>query len=332
MSRKEMESKSTESESKLEVIGKEGDDFIVKHHPTGNISAICDTFAEMFPMLVGRILITAATEEWAVTSASVATGFASSIIMSPAEAGIERKVPPSETPDGRHGVIIQIFHNLGYMLKAQMMMRIGQCVMTCPTTAAFDAMGEHSVKRLRIGKSLSLYGDGFQARDSLAGRRVWRIPVMDGEFIVEERFGVKRGVAGGNLLILAEDSKAGLESAEAAVEAMRRVEGVVLPFPGGVCRSGSKIGSLKYKLPASTNHPFCPTLKDVVSETRIPSGVNSVYEIVVNGLSLDAVQRAVGEGVRAAVGVPGVVKVTAANYGGKLGPYRADLREVLNIT
>ena len=322
----------TQERADIEVKKEEGNNFLIRTPGGENFVKIENTFAEMFPMWVGRILITATTEEWALTSARVATGFASSIIMSPVEAGIERTMLPSETPDGRPGVVIQMFHTLGYMLKAQMMLRIGQCVMTCPTTAAFDAMGEASVKRLKIGKSLSLYGDGFQSRDTLSGRKVWRIPVMDGEFIVEERFGVKRGVAGGMFLILAEDSKTGLESAEAAVRAIRKIERVTLPFPGGICRSGSKLGSLKYKLPASTNHPFCPTLKDIVSETKIPSGVNSIYEIVINGLNLDVVKRAVGEGVRAAISIPGVVKVTAANYGGKLGPYRAYLGEVLGIS
>ena len=314
-------------------VKKEGEsDFLVKVQGRENYVKIENTFAEMFPMWVGRVLITAATEEWALTSARVATGFASSIIMSPAEAGIEGTVPPSETPDGRPGVLVQLYHNLGYVLKAQMMLRIGQCVMTCPTTAAFDAMGESSVKRLKIGKSLSLYGDGYQTRDTFRGRKVWRIPVMDGEFLLEERFGVKKGVAGGMFLILAEESKAGLESAEMAVKAIRRIGKVITPFPGGICRSGSKVGSLKYKLPASTNHPFCPTLREVVSETKVPSGTKSVYEIVINGLDLEAVKKAMGEGIKAAISVPGVVEITSANYGGKLGPYRAYLGEVLDIS
>ncbi|UCH02103.1 MAG: formylmethanofuran--tetrahydromethanopterin N-formyltransferase [Candidatus Bathyarchaeota archaeon] len=326
-----MELKSIESESKIEVLRKDGNEIIVKHHPSGNICAIQDTFAEMFPMWSGRILISAATEEWALTSARVATGFASSIIMSPAEAGIEKTVQPSETPDGRPGVIIQIFHNLGYKLKAQMMLRIGQCILTCPTTAAFDAMGEAFSKKLKIGKTLSLFGDGYQTRDTLGSRRVWRIPVMEGEFIVEEKFGVKKGVAGGNFLILAQNPKTGLTAAEKAVQAINKVEDVILPFPGGICKSGSKVGSLKYKLPASTNHLFCPTLKTTVPATKIPSEVNCVYEIVINGLYLEAVQKAVGEGVKAAISIPGIAKITAANYGGRLGPYRANLKEVLNL-
>ncbi|MFH0896829.1 MAG: formylmethanofuran--tetrahydromethanopterin N-formyltransferase [Candidatus Bathyarchaeota archaeon] len=290
-----------------------------------------DTYAEMFPMLVSRILITAATEEWAMASAQIATGFAVSIIMSPAEAGIEKIVPPKETVDGRPGVIIQIYHNFGYALKAQMLTRIGQCVMTCPTTAAFNALEGERIKRLKIGRSLSFFGDGFQRKSSLGDRKVWNIPVMEGSFIVEDRFSVMRGVAGGNFLILAKDQTSGLASAEAAVRAIRKVEGAVLTFPGGICRSGSKIGSQKYKLSASTNHVFCPSIRNEVQDTQVPKDVNSVYEIVINGLNLKAVQEAVGAGIKAAASVSEVVKITAANYGGKLGPYKAVLKEVLGL-
>jgi len=331
MSRKETESKSIGSESKLKVVRKEGSDLIVKVPDMEAFVKIEDTFAEMFPMWVGRVLVTAATEDWALTSATAATGFAVSIIMSPAEAGVEKIVQPSETPDGRPGAIFQIYHTFGHGLKSQMLTRIGQCVMTCPTTAAFDAMVGGPLKKLKIGKSLSLFGDGFQVKDSLADRKVWKIPVMEGEFILEEGFGVKRGVAGGNFLILARDSDSGLASAMAAADAIREVDGVVLTFPGGVCRSGSKVGSVKYKLAASTNHPFCPTLRGVAKDTQIPEGVTSVFELVINGLDLKSVQKAIAEGVKAAVSVPGVVKITAANYGGKLGPYKAVLREVLSL-
>jgi len=290
-----------------------------------------DTFAEMFPMWVGRILVTAASDELALTSAQAATGFATSIIMSPAEAGIEKTVPSSETPDGRPGAIIQIYHNFGYGLKAQMLARIGQCVMTCPTTAAFNALTDQPAKLLKIGKSLSYFGDGFQERSAMGDRKVWKIPRMEGEFIIEDRFAVKRGVAGGNFLILAKDQPLGLAAAKASVEAIMKSGGVILPFPGGICASGSKVGSMKYKLPASTNHPFCPTLRDIVEDSQVPEGVGSVYELVIDGLNLEAVQRAVAEGVRAATTVPGIVKITAANYGGKLGPYKAVLKELLDL-
>jgi formylmethanofuran--tetrahydromethanopterin N-formyltransferase len=330
MSQKETESK-TGSENRLEVVGKEGNDFIVKVPNRETFVKIEDTYAEMFPMWVGRVLVTAATEDWALTSATAATGFAVSIIMSPAEAGIEKIVKKNETPDGRPGVIFQIYHTFGHGVKSQMLSRIGQCVMTCPTTAAFDAMIDQPVKKLKIGKSISFFGDGFQKKDTLFGRKIWRIPVMEGEFIVESRFGVKRGVAGGNFLILAENSDSGLASAQAAANAIQKIDNVVLTFPGGICRSGSKIGSMKYKLGASTNHSFCPTLKDITEDTKIPNGVNSVFELVINGLDLKSVQRAIAEGITAAVSIPGVVKITAANYGGKLGRYKAVLKEILNL-
>ena len=254
-----------------------------------------DTFAEAFPMWVSRILITADTERWALTSATAATGFAVSVILSPAEAGVEKTVPPSQTPDGRPGAIIQIYHNTGYGLKDQLLRRISQCVLTCPTTAAFDALGDMAVKKLKIGRSAALFGDGYQQKDTIGGRTVWRIPVMEGEFVIEDKIGAKVGVAGGNFLILAKDKKSALEAAEKAVDAIQgKVDGVVLTFPGGVCRSGSKVGSLKYKLPASTNLAYCPTLRGVYPESKIPEGVTSVYEIVINGINLASVKEARG--------------------------------------
>jgi len=289
-----------------------------------------DTFAEMFEMWVGRVLITAENEKWALTAAGVATGFASSIIASPAEAGIERLVPANETPDKRPGVLIQIYHRTRSDLKRQMIARIGQCVMTCPTTAAFDALND-AVRKLKVGRSLRFFGDGFQKFDEMYGRKVWRIPVMEGEFIVENTFGVKKGVAGGNFLIMARDMKSGLLAAEAAVEAIRNnVSGVILPFPGGICRSGSKVGSLKYKIPASTNHYYCPRLRDIIADSKVPEGVNSIYEVVINGLSLDSIKIAMAEGIEAAVKVPGVIRISAGNYGGKIGPIKIYLRDILS--
>jgi len=291
-----------------------------------------DTFAELFEMWTGRVLITAQNEKWALTAARVATGFASSIIGSPAEAGIEGVVSPERAPDGRIGALIQIYHQTRRDLKRQMIERIGQCVMTCPTTAAFDAL-PNAKRRLKIGRSLRLFGDGFQKRDEIAGRRVWRIPVMEGEFVVEDSFGAKRAVAGGNFLILASDNSSGLSAAEAAVDMINQnVDAVILPFPGGICRSGSKVGSLKYKLRASTNHLYCPRLRKIVSESKITDGVDSVYEIVVNGLDLDSVEKAMAEGIKAAVKTPGVVKISAGNYGGKFGPVQVHLHKILGLT
>jgi formylmethanofuran--tetrahydromethanopterin N-formyltransferase len=290
-----------------------------------------DTFAEMFPMWAGRILITAANKKWALIAATTAAGFASSIIMSPAEAAVETPVSPKETPDGRPGAIIQIYHNSRKDLKHQMSLRIGQCIMTCPTTAAFDALPK-AKRRVKIGRSLRLFGDGFQKKGGVAGRKVWRIPVMEGEFKVENDFGIMKAVASGNMLILAKDWKTALKASEDAKEAIsKKVRGVIMPFPGGLCRAGSKVGSLNYKLPASTNHKYCPTIKKLVPDSEVPENVNSVYEIVINGLNQKTVKKAMATGIKAAIKVPGVVKITAGNYGGKLGPYQAVLKEVLNL-
>jgi len=313
----------------LEVIGKENNDFIVKDSESGNTLKITDTFAEMFSMWAGRILITADTEKWALTAAQTATGFAASIIMSPAEAGIEGPIPPDKTPDGRPGALIQIYHRARRDLKTQMILRIGQCIMTCPTTAAFDAL-PRAKRRLKVGRSLRLFGDGFQKRDEMHGRKVWRIPVMEGEFIVEDRFGAIRAVAGGNFLIMADNRKAGLQAAENAVNAInKKSQYVILPFPGGICRAGSKAGSMKYKLKASTFHSYCPRLKEIIEDSKVPQNTNAIYEIVINGLDIDAIKKAIAEGIKATAKVPGVVKISAGNYGGKLGPFKAYLKEVL---
>ena len=290
-----------------------------------------NTFAEAFPLWAGRVLITAENEKWALTAANVATGFATSIIMSPAEAGIEGFVKPEETPDNRVGVYIQIYNRTRFDLKDQMILRVGQTIMTCPTTAAYDGLPE-AKRRLKIGRSIRLFGDGFQKKGMVNDRKVWKIPVMEGVFVVEDSFGAVQAIAGGNFLILAKNRESGLKAAEEAVEAIKNnVKGVILPFPGGVCRSGSKAGSLKYKLKASTNHPYCPVLKKIIPNSKVPEDVNCVYEIVINGLSLEAVKKAMAEGIKAAVKVPGVTRISAGNYGGKLGPYKIYLKDILGL-
>jgi len=297
----------------------------------GNVCEIVNTFAEMFPLWAGRVLITADSERWALTAAATATGLATSVIMSPAEAGIEGIVPADKTPDNRVGVSIQIYNRNRFELRNQMILRIGQCIMTCPTASAFDAI-PNAKRKLKIGRSIRLFGDGFQRKGLVGNRKVWRIPVMEGEFIVEDTFGAIEAIAGGNFLIFAKDKASGLKAAEdAAKDIKNKAAEVVLPFPGGICRSGSKAGSLKYKLKASTNHPFCPRLRKLVSDSQLPENVNCVYEIVVNGLTLEAVKKAMGAGIKAAASVPGVVRISAGNYGGKLGPYKAFLKEVLEI-
>lgn len=297
-----------------------------------NTVEIVDTFAEMFPMWACRVLVTADTEKWAMTGANVATGLATSVIMSPAEAGIEGALVSEKTPDSRIGVHIQVYNRNRFDLRNQMILRIGQCLMTCPTVSVYDGL-PGSKRRLKVGKSLRLFGDGFQKKSVIADRRVWKIPVMEGEFIVEDRFGAIEAIAGGNIIMLAKDKASGLEAADKAASAIR-LSGcrVIMPFPGGICRSGSKVGSLKYKLKASTNHLFCPTLRNLIDGSLVPEDASCVYEIVINGLTLEGVRRAMGEGVRAAADIPGILRITAGNYGGKIGPYRVFLREALNTT
>jgi formylmethanofuran--tetrahydromethanopterin N-formyltransferase len=318
------------TQGKVEVLGYDDKDkcFIVKSK-AGNTVQVSDTYAEMFPMWAGRVLITADSEKWALTAARTATGLATSVIMSPAEAGIEATVPANTTPDGRTGVLIQIYNRNRFELKSQMILRIGQCIMTCPTASAFDAM-PNAKRKLKVGRSIRLFGDGFQKKALVGNRKVWKIPVMEGNFIVEDTFGAAEAVAGGNFLILARDKTSGLEAAEKAVQAIRtKPAEVILPFPDGICRSGSKAGSLKYKLKASTNHPFCPTLRALVEDTQVPKDVNCIYEIVINGLNVDAVKRAMSHGVQAAANTPNIIRMSAGNYGGKIGPFKAFLKETL---
>jgi formylmethanofuran--tetrahydromethanopterin N-formyltransferase len=317
--------------AKLKVLKKEENDFIVKVPGRKETVRIEDTFAEMFPMWAGRVLITAANEKWALIAARTAAGFASSIIMSPAEAAVETPVSPKETPDGRPGAIIQIYHSSRGALKHQMSLRIGQCIMTCPTTAVFDGLPK-AKRKVKIGRSLRLFGDGFQKKAKVGERKMWSIPVMEGKFLVENTFGIMKAVASGNMLILAKDEKTALKAAEDAKEAIsQNVRGAIMPFPGGLCRAGSKVGSLNYKLPASTNHQYCPTLRKLVPDSKLPDNVGCVYEIVINGLNQKTVKKAMCVGMMAAVKAPGVVKITAGNYGGKLGPYKAVLKEVLGL-
>jgi formylmethanofuran--tetrahydromethanopterin N-formyltransferase len=323
----------TTNETKLEVLGYDDKDksFTVKS-PLGNTLKVSDTFAEMFPLWAGRILITAENEKWALIAANVTTGFATSVIMSPAEAAIEGTVPADRTPDNRPGALIQIYNRDRFTLKHQLMERIGQCIMTCPTTTAFNGL-LNTKRKLNVGRSLRYFGDGFEKKTMVNGRKCWRIPVMEGDFIVEDMFGAQEAVAGGNFMILAENQTAGLKAAEAAADAVRnRAADVIMPFPGGVCRAGSKAGSLKYKLKASTNHPYCPKLRALVPDTVVPENVNCVYEIVINGLTLEAVKNAMKQGVTAAASTAGVVKISAGNYGGKLGPYKAFLKEAVEAT
>jgi len=291
---------------------------------------IVDTFAEAFGMRAARVVITAHSPAWARTAGQSMTGFATSVIGCKVEAGIEADLTPEETPDGRPGVSVLVFGFDTEGLGGRLVDRVGQTVLTCPTTACFDGLPQ-AAERVVVGGQLRHFGDRYQSSKFLDGHRYWRIPVMEGEFLVEEAFGVQRAIGGGNFLILAQDQDAALAAAEAAVVAMREVRGVVLPFPGGVVRAGSKVGAKSSKkMIASTNDAYCPTLRGrngVVSE--LPEGVNSVLEIVVDGLDRPAIETALRAGIEAACR-PGVVEITAGNYGGKLGKHHFRLHELVS--
>jgi len=288
--------------------------------------AIEDTFAEAFPMAAARLVVTAETLPWAYTAGQAATGYAASVIGCDAEAGIERDLAPEETPDGRPGVALLFFAFSRDNLQKAVVNRVAQCVLTCATTACYNGLPGDPGKSIKVGGSLRFFGDGWQISKLLDGKRYWRMPTMDGEFLCEDLFGTVKGVAGGNFLILGQTQAATLAAAEAAVIAIRKVPGVILPFPGGVVRSGSKVGSRYKALKASTNEAYCPTLRGLVN-TALPEGVNAVYEVVIDGLDLAAVQTATRVGIEAACR-PGIVKITAGNYGGKLGPHHIKLHEL----
>jgi formylmethanofuran--tetrahydromethanopterin N-formyltransferase len=292
-----------------------------------NDTDIEDTFAEAFPMTVARLLVTAETAAWAQTAAQVTTGYAASVIGCDAEAGLERSLPPNETPDGRPGVSLLFFAFSRDALQKALVNRVGQCILTCPTTACYNGLPPIPDKTIRIGGNLRFFGDGFQFSKKLEGRRYWRLPVMDGEFVCEDVFGTVKGVAGGNFLIVGATQNQALAAATAAVEAMQRVHGIIMPFPGGIVRSGSKVGSRYKKLRASTNDAYCPTLRGLV-KSALPEGANAVYEIVIDGIDLASVEEATRVGVRAAC-QPGVLRISAGNYGGKLGPFHLHLHKLL---
>jgi formylmethanofuran--tetrahydromethanopterin N-formyltransferase len=290
--------------------------------------AIEDTFAEAFTMRVARVVVTARNPRWAREAALKMTGFATSVIGCKVEAGIERELAESETPDGRPGISVLLLTMARDDLGHRLIERVGQTILTCPTTSCFDGLPE-APDRVGVGSALRLFGDGFQGSKVIGGRRFWRIPVMEGEFLVEDKFGLQKGIGGGNFVILATNADTALAAAEAGVEAIAQVPGVILPFPGGIVRSGSKVGARRSKgLIASTNDAYCPTLR-AVTASALPEGVHSVLEIVVDGTDAPAVSRALRVGIDAACR-EGVVAITAANFGGKLGPHHFHLRQIMS--
>ena len=290
---------------------------------------IDETFAEAFGMKATRVIITAHNEKWAMISAQAMTGFATSVIACGCEAGIEREMSPEETPDGRPGVAVLIFAMGGKSLAKQLETRAGQCVLTSPTSALFAGIDE-GVK-IPLGKNLRYFGDGFQISKKIMGKRYWRIPVMDGEFLTEETTGRVEAVGGGNFLVLATSQAQALAACETAIEEMRKIPNVIMPFPGGVVRSGSKVGSKYPALGASSNDAFCPTLKGI-TKTELPKECESVMEIVIDGLTKEDIEQSMRVGIQVVCDLGeenGILRISAGNYGGKLGPFHFHLQEIM---
>jgi len=289
---------------------------------------IDDTFAEAFGMRYVRLIVTAADEYWLEAGLRELTGYSSSVIACDAETGIERRLTAAETPDGRPGAAVLLFGFSTEALNKSVPNRVGQCIMTCPTSAVFDGLPQAET-RVPLGKKLRYFGDGYQKSKQIAGRRYWRIPVMDGEFLVDDVVGAEKGVAGGNLILQSVDQAAGLAAVRRATEAIWQQPGVITPFPGGVARSGSKVGSRYKGVVASTSDPYCPTLRGRVASKLHPDA-HCALEIVIDGVSEAAVGGAMAAGMRAAAG-SGVLAITAGNYGGKLGKFHFHLRQLLQV-
>jgi formylmethanofuran--tetrahydromethanopterin N-formyltransferase len=291
-----------------------------------NGTTILDTYAEAFPVWLSRVIITATTREWAYRAAVEATGFATSKIGCPCEAGIEGYLSKKETPDGRAGVSILICSDKK-TIKSNVASRISQCILPAPTASAYDGFPEAGS---RFYIRMHYFGDTYEEQCSINGRKCWKIPIMEGNYIGEERFGTVKGIAGGNFLVMGKNQKSALSGIEAAADAVAGLKGVITSFAGGIVASGSKLGSKNYRfpMPASTNHVWCPTLKGKIGDSNVPDGVGSVYEIVINGISENHIRAAMKAGIHAATETGRVMVIGASNFEGKLGQYRFYLHDL----
>lgn len=291
-----------------------------------NGTKILDTYAEAFPVWISRIIITAASKKWAYNAATEATGFATSKIGCLCEAGIERSLTKKDTPDGRAGVSILICAEKKNM-RTIVSSRISQCILPAPTASAFDGFPE---AEFRFFTRMHYFGDTFEKRCIIGGRKCWKIPIMEGEYVGEERFGTVKGIAGGNFLVMGKNQQSALLAAEAAADAITGMKGIITSFAGGIVASGSKVGCTNYRfpMPASTNHLWCPTLKEKVSHSKVPDGVASVYEIVINGVDELSIRTAMKKGILAATDTGRVLCIGASNFDGKLGQYRFSLHDL----
>ena len=291
-----------------------------------NGTKILDTYAEAFPVWISRIIITAASKKWAYNAATEATGFATSKIGCLCEAGIERSLTKKETPDGRAGVSILICAEKKNM-RSIVSSRISQCILPAPTASAFDGFPE---AEFRFFTRMHYFGDTFEKRCIIGGRKCWKIPIMEGDYVGEERFGTVKGIAGGNFLVMGKNQQSALLAAEAGADAITGMKGIITSFAGGIVSSGSKVGCTNYRfpMPASTNHLWCPTLKEKVSHSKVPDGVASVYEIVINGVDELSIRNAMKKGILAATETGRVLCIGASNFDGKLGQYRFSLHDL----
>src|SRR5262249_52306515 len=281
---------------------------------------IDETFAEAFDMRATALTITADSMAWARQAATTMTGFATSVIGCGCEASIDRELGPDATPDGRPGVRVLLFAVSTSELQKQLQNRVGQCVLTSPGSACYGAL--ESEETLKLGNALRFFGDGWQVAKRFGGKRYWRIPVMDGEFVCEATTGLTRRAGGGrNLLVMGASRETTLAAAEAAVRAIAAVPDAIMPFPGGIARSGSKVGS-KYKgASASTNDAYCPTLKGS-GNSALDADIAAVLEIVIDGLTPAAVAAAMRAGLAAIIALGpqrGALRIGAGNYGGSPG-------------
>ena len=286
------------------------------------------TFAEAFPMKASRLIITAESKNWLKKAVDSMTGFATSVIACGCEGGIEKEIPPSKTPDGRPGMIVLIFAMDSESLAKQVLRRVGQCILTTPTTACFS--GLETDEKINLGNAIRYFGDGFQISKKINNKKFWRIPVMEGEFVIEDKTSVTSGIGGGNILIIGTSNKEVLKAGEAAVKEMKKIDNIILPFPGGIVRSGSKVGSKYKNLIASTNDAYCPTLKGI-TKTNLDKDIECVLEIVVDGINEKDIALAMKKGISIICKKfnKGIKSISAGNYGGKLGPFHFHLRDIM---
>ena len=279
-------------------------------------------------MKASRIIITAESKYWLKKAVDSMTGFATSVIACGCEGGIEKEIPPSKTPDGRPGMIVLIFAMDSESLAKQVLRRVGQCILTTPTTACFS--GLETDEKINLGNAIRYFGDGFQISKKINNKKFWRIPVMEGEFIIEDKTSITSGIGGGNILIIGTSNKEVLKAGEAAVKEMKKIDNIILPFPGGIVRSGSKVGSKYKNLIASTNDAYCPTLKGI-TKTNLDKDIECVLEIVVDGINEKDIELAMKKGISIICKKfnKGIKSISAGNYGGKLGPFHFHLRDIM---